>query len=196
MKKYFEHLRPMERRLVIGTGVLFLVVLNWWYVWPHFSDWSNLSGRLEAAKGKLKLYQTAVAQKPELERSLGQYESAGQFVAPDDQAVYFMRTIQQQASACGFGIQNYSRSMMNTNQFFVNQIQNITVSATEGQLVDFLYKLGSDASMVRVRDLDLQPNQARQRLDANIKLVASYQKSPKAAAPAAYAGTNSTEKAK
>ena len=31
-------------------------------------------------------------------------------------------------------------------------------SATDEQLVDFLYKLGSDASMVRVRDLELQPD--------------------------------------
>jgi hypothetical protein len=42
--------------------------------------------------------------------------------------------------------------------------------------VDFLYKLGSDASMIRVSDLELQPDPSRQRLNANIRLIASYQK--------------------
>lgn len=186
MKKYFDQLRPLERRLVIGVGVVLLIVLNGVFVWPHFSDWASYRQRHEDASRKLKLYQTAVAQKPDLEKQVKTYESEGEFVALEDQAINFMRTIQQQASASGFGIQNYSRSMMRTNQFFVEQVQNISVSATEEQLVDFLYKIGSGASMIRVRDLELQPDQPRQRLNANIRLVASYQKNPKAtAAPAA-----------
>ena len=68
--------------------------------------------------------------------------------------------------------------MMHTNQFFVEQVQNINVLATEDQLVDFLYKLGSASSMIRVRDLTLQPDPPHQRLTADIRLVASYQKNP------------------
>jgi len=199
MKKYFDQLRPLERRLVIGVGVVLLVVLNWVFVWPHFSDWSSLTGRYEEAQQQLKVYQAVLDQRPELEKSLKVYENEGEFVAPDDQTINFMRAVQQQASASGFGIQSYSRSMMTTNQFFVNQIQNIQFTATEAQLVDFLYKLGNNAAMIRVRDLELQPDQPRQRLNANIRLMASYQKNPKAPAPApaaARATTNSTAKAK
>jgi hypothetical protein len=57
-------------------------------------------------------------------------------------------------------------------------VQNINAIATEDQLVDFLYKLGSGSSMIRVRDLELQPDPPRQKLSANIRLVASYQKNP------------------
>jgi len=64
-------------------------------------------------------------------------------------------------------------------------VQNINVVATDQQLVDFLYKLGSGASMIRVRDLELQPDAPRQHLNANIRLVASYQKNPAAPARAA-----------
>jgi hypothetical protein len=46
--------------------------------------------------------------------------------------------------------------------------------------------------MIRVRDLELQPDPPHQRLNANIKLVASYQKNP---APAPVA-KNSTAKVK
>jgi Tfp pilus assembly protein PilO len=117
-------------------------------------------------------------------------------VAAEDQAINFMRTIQGQASASGFGIERYSPTRMTTNQFFVEQVQNIQVHATEEQLVDFLYKIGSGVSMIRVRDLTLQPDQARQRLGADIKLVASYQKNPKPAAAAAADVKNSPAKAK
>ena len=69
------------------------------------------------------------------------------------------------------------RPMTRTNDaFFVQQIQNINVTATDEQLVDFLYKLGSDVSMIRVLDLELQPDPPHQKLNANIRLVASYQR--------------------
>jgi hypothetical protein len=71
--------------------------------------------------------------------------------------------------------------MQHTNEFFTEQTQNITVSATDAQLVDFLYKLGNGASMARVIDLELQPDAPRMHLNGNIRIVASYQKNPKAA---------------
>ena len=80
---------------------------------------------------------------------------------------------------------NTSKQIARTNdQFFVEQVLNITASANDEQLVDFLYKLGSGASMIRVRDLELQPDPPRQHLTANIQLVASYQKNPPAKAGA------------
>jgi len=90
-------------------------------------------------------------------------------------------------------LQNTSKPITKTNDvFFIEQWQNINVLATEEQLVDFLYKLGSSASMIRVRDLELQPDQPRQHLVANIKLAASYQKNP----VTAVAAKTSTAKAK
>ena len=179
MKKYFSQLRPLERRLVIGVVVVLFIVLNWLFVKPHFSDWSDLSGRKAEADRKLKFYQTAVAQIAELQKQVKTFESAGQFVALEDQGVNFMRTVQAQSSQSGVALQNSSTPRTHTNDvFFVEQVQNINVLATEEQLVDFLYKLGSGSSMIRVRDLELQPDLPHQRLSANIRLVASYQKNP------------------
>jgi type II secretory pathway component PulM len=179
MKKYFAQLRPFERRLVIGVAVILFLVVNAWQVWPHFSDWSKLRQRLDNAQRKLVTYQKAVQQIPTLQSEVKKYETQGEFVALEDQNINFMRTIQSQAAASGVSIQNYSRQITHTNDaFFVEQIQNITVQATDGQLVDFLYKLGSGASMIRVRDLELQPDGQHYHLNANIRLVASYQKNP------------------
>lgn len=179
MKKYFSQLRPVERRLVIGAAVIVFLVLNAWLVWPHFSDWGKLRQRLDEANRKLKLYQAASAQIPALQAQVKKFETQGEFVALEDQSINLMRTIQGQAAASGVGINNYSRQITRTNDaFFIEQDQNIMVQATEAQLVDFLYKLGNGASMIRVRDLELQPDPPHYHLNANIMLVASYQKSP------------------
>jgi len=176
VRKFFAQLRPLERRLVVGGFVVLIVVLNWWFVWPHFSDWSHLQRRLDDARHKLELYQNTIAKTSSYEAQVKSLEKQGEFVAPEDQAINFMRTIQSQSAASGVGVVNYSRSITRTNEFFVELTQNINVIATDQQLVDFLYKLGSSASMIRVRDLELQPDPAHQHLNANIRLVASYQK--------------------
>ena len=192
MKKYFEQLRPTERRLVVGVAVILFIVLNWYYVVPHFSDLSDLHGRADAAEGKLNRYNKALAEKPMLEKQVRQFESEGNFVATEDQGINFLRTIQSQAIASGIGVVNPSRQITHTNDiFFVEQVQNIGVTATDEQLVNFLYQLGSGPSMIRVRDLELQPDPQHQHLIANIRLVANYQKNPPAAA-----AKNSNAKAK
>jgi Tfp pilus assembly protein PilO len=190
MKKYFAHLRPLERRLAVGVAVILILVLNYVFVWPHFSEWGQLRRREDDARQKLKLYQSVITQTPDYQVQVKALEGQGEFVAPEDQAINFMRTIQSQSAASGVTIVSYSRSIMQTNQFFMDQTENITAIATDEQLVDFLYKLGSGASMVRVRDLELQPDNARQHLNANIRLVASYQKS----APASLKSTTATAK--
>jgi type II secretory pathway component PulM len=193
MKKYFSQLRPMERRFVTGIAVVVFLVANAWLIWPHFSDWGKLRDRLDDANRKLTLYQTAAAQIPKLQAQVNTFETSGDVVALEDQSINFKRAITSQAAASGVGIQNYSPTRMNTNDaFFVEQVQNITVIATEDQLVDFLYKLGSGASMIRVRDLELQPDSPHYHLSANIRLVASYQKNSANAKGA----TNSTANAK
>ena len=177
MKKFFAQLRPLERRLAVGVLVVLILVLNWVFIWPHFSDWSNLRRRLADAQSKLNLYQKTILQTSNYQAQVKAFETQGNFVALEDQSINFLRTIQSQAQANGVTIVNPGRSLTHTNDaFFVEQIQNITVSATDDQLVDFLYKLGSDASMIRVRDLELQLDSTRQKLNANIRLVASYQR--------------------
>jgi len=179
MKKYFSQLRPFERRVVVGVLVVLFIVLNLWIVRPYFYQWSDLRGRLADSQGKLKRYQTMVTQIPTLDKQVKVYASQGGIVPPEDQAVNLMRTVQGQAANSGFGIQNFSRSpQVRTNQFFTEQAQNITVLATEEQLVDFLYKLGTGGSLIRVFDLEMQPDTPRQHLQANIKLIASFQKNP------------------
>jgi Tfp pilus assembly protein PilO len=194
VKKYFAQLRPLERRLAVGVLVILIIVLNWVFILPHFSDWENLQSRQNNARASLQLYQTTISQSANYEALVKKFASQGESVAPEDQAINFTRTIEAQSAASGVGIANYSRSTTRTNEFFTEQTQNITVTATDAQLVDFLYKLGNDASMVRVIDLELQPDVPKLHLTAQIRLVASYQKNPKPAPANNLKSTTATAK--
>ena len=179
MKKYFEQLRPMERRLAVGVIVVLLLVANYVFIWPYFGEWGNLDRQIQQAHQTLKAYQDTIAQAPLYEQKLKTFENESEFVAPEDTAVNFMRTIQTRSINTGVSILNAPPSIMHTNDaFYVERVETISVTATDEQLVNFLYQLGNDPAMIRVRDLELQPDGARQRLNASIQLVASYQKTP------------------
>ena len=181
MKTYLSKLNPSERRFVVAVALVFFLVINIFWVWPHFSDWSDLQRRLGAARSDLTLRETTIQQGERLKPEINKMQSAGADVPPEDQAVQFLRTIQTQAAQSGVGVTGNGRLVTRTNQFFIEQIQTITVQSGEKQLVDFLYNLGQGNSLVRVRDLSLRPDQARQQLAASITLIASFQKTSKAA---------------
>ena len=175
MKKYFAQLRPLERRVAVGVLVLLFLVLNGVFIYPHFADWARLRGRMTAAEEKLKLFQAGILQTPTYEAEVKGLQSHGEFV--EDMSVNMLRTVQTQSAQSGVQLQISSPQTTHANDaFFVEQLQNINVIADDKQLVDFLYRLGSGASMIRVRDLVLQPDAPRQHLVAQIQLVASYPK--------------------
>ena len=182
----------MERRLAVAVLVVVILVLNWWFIWPHHSDWSNLHSQLEDGEQKLALYHKTIDGASKYDAMVKALENQGDSVAVEDQAINFLRTIQSIQSASGAGLVSMGRAIAHTNEFFVEQSQGIDVTGNDQQLVDFLYKLGSTASMIRVLDLELQPDQSKMRLNAHVQLVASYQKNP--SAPAAPAAPNTNKK--
>jgi Tfp pilus assembly protein PilO len=179
------NLRPFEKRLVVGVGAMFFLVLNAWIVFPHFSDLSEAKERRAAALKKLDTWQAEIDQARKYQAGINKFVKEGKEVPPEDQQNQFARTIQNQQVQSGVGIQNFGRTTTKTNQFFLELTQLISVESGEAQLVDFLYSLGSGNSLIRVRDLALKPNAPRQALSGSVKLVASYQKNaPKKAGPA------------
>jgi Tfp pilus assembly protein PilO len=178
MKRYWDNLRPLEKRLVAGVGVVVFILVNLWFVVPHFSDWGKVQARNAKAQTTLQVYQNEIAQKGTYERMLAVLEGEGQNVPQEEQSTHFASIIQSQAMQAGVAIQNYGKQNSSTNQFFLELSQTISVQAKEQQLVDFLYNLGSSNSLIRVRDLTLNPDQPRYNLNATIKLVATYQKKP------------------
>ncbi len=185
MKTYLSKLNSSERRFVVAVALTFFLVVNIFWVWPHFSDWGVIRGRLDTADATLATFNGMFEKTNTLAIEVEKMQRGGGNVPAEDQAVAFLRTIQTQAAQSGVQVGGNGRLITRTNQFFMEQIQTITVGAGEKQLVDFLYNLGSGDSLVRVRDLSIRPDPAHQQLQANITLIASYQKNVKLAAPPA-----------
>jgi hypothetical protein len=53
MKEFFARLNPTERRFVVGVAVVFFLVINIVWVWPHFSDWSQTRIKMDTAGANL-----------------------------------------------------------------------------------------------------------------------------------------------
>lgn len=178
MKRYFESLNPSERRLVVGVGVIFFVVINLVFVRPRFSDWGDLQNRKHKAEDTMRIRQLKIAEASRLRPELEKLKGAGANVDEEDQAFQLLSTVQRQAVQSGVTLTSTPRQNVHTNQFFVEISQPISCQAGEKELVDFIYSLGAEDSMIRVSALSIRPDPSRQRLDANLQLVASFQKKP------------------
>ncbi|HEX4343719.1 MAG TPA: hypothetical protein VH255_10025 [Verrucomicrobiae bacterium] len=176
MSSAFAALRPSERRLVILVGTVLFIVINWVWVVPHFSDWSATSKRMSDARWTIDTYQKEIAKLGFYQSEVNQLEGEGASVPLEDQAIQFARTIQSQAAQSRISVLANSRPTVQTNQFFIEQFQTISVQGEEKNLVDFLYNLGAGNSLIRVRGLSMHPDAPRQLLAASVTLVASYQK--------------------
>jgi hypothetical protein len=176
MKGYWNQLRPLEKRLVVGVGAVVFIVLNAWFVVPHFSDWGKVQRDVLKARHTLEVFNAALARTNQVQLEIKKLEDEGEEVPQEDQATHFASTIQSQAIQSGVGIDMTGKIQATTNQNFYDLVQNNQVRGKEQQLVDFLYNLGAGNSLIRVRDLTLHPDQSRQMLAANIQFVGSYQR--------------------
>jgi Tfp pilus assembly protein PilO len=173
---YWSNLRPFEKRVVVGIGVLFFIVLNFLFIIPHFSDLAAVNDRMAEARRKLARYQNEFSQTNTYAARLREFEQENSDVPAEEQMIQFVNKVQTQAVQSGVHLNSGGRINTQTNLFFLEKTQSVGVVAGEQQLVDFLYNLGSGNSQVRVRDLSVHPDPPHQQLNAQITLVASYQK--------------------
>jgi hypothetical protein len=156
---------------------MLFVVVNIWVVLPHFADWGKTKGRLNKAQKTLNEFQNEIGQMGALQRKMASLPTEKTELPSEDQAAQFQHEVQNQAIESKVELTGLQKLTSRTNQFFLELTLNISVLSGEAELVDFLYKLGAGNSLIRVRDLALHTDMARQRLNANVKLVASYKKS-------------------
>jgi hypothetical protein len=180
------NLRPNERRLVIIVAIVVFVLLNFFFVWPHFGDWGKLQKRKREANALLIAFQDEIRKTPQYESQLTTLRQQGASVGSEEQALKLSTTINNQAALSGVQINRYvpqirtSVTVTKTNQFFDEQSGTANVVAEEKSLIDFLYNLGVGGSLIRVRSMNLSPDPQRQRLQGDITFVASYAKRPPA----------------
>jgi Tfp pilus assembly protein PilO len=171
------NLRPFEKRLVVIIAIVLFIVINGVFVVPHFSDWKKVRARMARAQRTLQTYQKSAADAPGYQARIESIQSSENAAVPlEEQANQFGLAIQGQAGRSGVAISSTTRPTTRTNEFFIEQSEMISLAGREEPLVDFLYNLGSGASLIRVRGLTLRRDASQQQLTATITLVASYQK--------------------
>ena len=184
------NLRPQEKRILAAVLVVALVLVSIFFVWPKLGERPKLVTALEAARKKLQTYQAEIARVPDYQTRLRELEGQGSAVLREEQALQLQSAVQANATKHGVPITSMrvgapSPSTTSTNAFFDEQAVIVGVNTGERELVNFLHALGTDNSMIRVRDMDLRPDPPRYKLSGSITLVASYQKKTAAsAAPA------------
>ncbi|MDP7584668.1 MAG: hypothetical protein QF920_02590, partial [Verrucomicrobiota bacterium] len=120
-------------------------------------------------------------------------EGLGSAVIKIEQQTDMRKFINRLTAANGVDIDSTTSADPKTGDFFIEQSMTIRFSSKESDLVNFLWKLGSSDTMVRVSDLLIKPDKNRYRLDGWMNLTASYQKDPKATQPKPVAAKPATE---
>jgi len=185
------NLKPQEQRLVVMASAVLFLVLQFWLVWPHFKEWGQTKAALKNARDTLGRYATVLAQTNEYRARLDKLESSqGAGLLTQDQIGTLL--IQRIGAQARDSKVNYSRinvmprsSASNTNEFFEEQTLDLGVNPTgDKELVAFLVAIGNSDLMVRVRELNLNPDPGGFKLMGSMKLVASFQRQ-KSVGPAA-----------
>jgi Tfp pilus assembly protein PilO len=186
------NLTPQERRIVVVIAVVVFVVLNLLLVWPHFKDLGRVQDQLEKTRKTMQDWNKEITRDfdpnngyrktlREMERQQG-----GGIV---NQQVQLQRTISDEAIKTGVSVNEIkpvTLARANTNEFYEEQSVKITFESQEPQLINFLYNVGNDPAMIRVRELNLKPADAnRYRLKGDAVLTANYAKAKPAPSPAA-----------
>ncbi len=187
------NLRPQERRLVLGALVVLFVVLNFWFVWPHFGRLQAVRSQMVAAQETLDTYRTEALRTNSYLAQLKELETQGTGVLDEDadKTLNLTSTVQSQARQSGI---NYNQiapaprsTRGNTNEFFEQRSITVGLNATPPEpLVHFLVAIAANNLVMRVKELDLKPDPSHTKLTGTIRIVASFQKkSPTRTATAA-----------
>lgn len=173
------NLKPGEKRLLIGIGLVLFVVLNIWFVWPHFGDWARIRNEMDTARQEISKFEAEIAKKDAYERRLEELQAQGSNVMAEEQALQLQRQVQSQAIQSKVAVTRYDprNSSRSDNPFFEERSILVTFTAKDPELIHFLYNLAAGDSQIRVRDMVLKTDQPQYKLQGTITLVASYQKS-------------------
>lgn len=191
MMRWFDRLNlaPTERRLAIIGICVVALLLNYWLIWPYFSEWGQVDRDWTKLEAQKTLYFKEVSKKASYEKLLRELEGAGGQVLPEDQANRLQSSIIAAASTNGVNIGRVTPQIASLRMgaakdtnFFDEQIVVVDLTAKEEGLVNFLYALGASDSMIRVRDMSrLRLDASGQNLSAAVTFVASFQKASKPA---------------
>ena len=167
-----------ERRLVMFVLVVLICALAW-MVWGMIPDPGATRQKITKADQDLERFQGEIDKTDEYNRRVSDLEGMGSAVVLKEQGLDMRKIINRLTAVTGVQVSRLGRTTSKTNEFFIEKSIKIDFSSKESDIVKFLWELGGSDSMVRVSDMQIQPDKNRYRLDGWMNLTASYQKDPK-----------------
>lgn len=193
---FFQQLKPLEQRIVIVTAVILFIMANAFWVWPHFGDLQKAKDALKKAQTTHSQQEKKIGETPKWEAMKKKLEGAGSVLSSEQMAVNLQRIVDEQAATSGLLQNNINPGgASSAGNGFEERVLQMGYTANDKELVDFLYNLGANKAMIRVRDITIKPDPSFTKLQGNVTLVATYQKAastPKPAAGTPKTGTNTT----
>lgn len=171
-----------ERRLVMIVIVVLMLALMW-MVWGMIPSPSATQLKIAKAQSQLGKFQEEINKTDSYHQQISKLEGLGSAVIKIEQEVDMRAFINRLTAASGVEITSRASAEPKTSDFFIEQSMTIRFSSKESDLVNFLRKLGSSDSMVRVSQMRVEPDKNRYRLGGSMTLTASYQKDVKATKP-------------
>ena len=171
-----------ERRLVMIVIVVLMLALMW-MVWGMIPSPELTQNKITKAQTQLNSFTNEISKIAHYESTIRALEGLGSAVIPIEQEVDMRAFINSLTAASGVEITSRASADPKTSDFFIEQSMTIRFSSKESDLVNFLRKLGSSDSMVRVSQMRVNPDKNRYRLGGSMTLTASYQKDVKATKP-------------
>ena len=171
-----------ERRLFMIVIVVLMLALMW-MVWGMIPSPSATQLKIAKAQSQLDKFQEEINKTDSYHQQISKLEGLGSAVIKIEQEVNMRAFINSLTAASGVDITSRASAEPKTSDFFIEQSMTIRFSSKESDLVNFLRKLGSSDSMVRVSQMRVNPDKNRYRLDGSMTLTASYQKDVKATKP-------------
>jgi len=198
------NLRPQEKRIIFVIIIVVFLVLNIVMVWPHFSDWSHIKQELKLTTDKVHSQAAEIDMDRDAtngyKRQLAKLErdQKGGVSQSTDGALALQRTVNVNASRFNINVPAATpgTTTSGTNDYFEEKTLRLSVQGNETNLVNFIFNVGSDSSMIRIREMHLSPLDAgRFQLKADMLLAANYEKRAVVAAPAGPAAKSAPKQA-
>ena len=135
MNNLLGNLRRGERILVIVVAAVVLLVLNFVFVTPRFSDWGQVRNSIATGQSTILAYDAKIRQDTAFRNVLKQLQKDGQNIPSTDNDIQLQKTIMSKASQFGVTVNNYFPMTINNqgdkNAFFEEQSMRINVESGE-----------------------------------------------------------------
>ena len=171
-----------ERRLVMAVLVVLMLALAW-MVWGMIPSPGVTQNKISQAQQRLNSFTNEISKIADYEKKIGELQGLGSAVIKIEQQTDMRKFINRLTAANGVDIDSTTSADPKTGDFFIEQSMTIRFSSKESDLVNFLWKLGSSDTMVRVSQMRVNPDKNRYKLSGSMTLTASYQKDVKATKP-------------